>query len=145
MKKSGKFISAIAVLMVLALCLPMGAAAAQVRASEYVDSYDGSISASGSGVIKISFSVIGTDVMYSIGALNIRLYESEDNVNFSLVKTFANTRYPGMTGSNKKSHSGQVEYQGVSGRYYKAYICFWAGEQLNGETRYYWTGVKKAI
>ena len=47
-------------------------------------------------------------------------------------------------GYNKVLHSGSVTYNGVSGRYYRAYITIWGGKDGGGDTRYLWTGAKRA-
>lgn len=31
-----------------------------------------------------------------------------------------------------------VSYQGIAGKYYKAYVCIWAGKNGSGDTRYMW-------
>jgi len=44
----------------------------------------------------------------------------------------------GMLAYDDYYHSSHVSYQGVSTRQYKAYICFWAGKNGSGDTRYMW-------
>ena len=36
-----------------------------------------------------------------------------------------------------------VDYEGVPGRYYKAYVGIWAGPEDGGDTRYIWTPVER--
>jgi hypothetical protein len=49
-----------------------------------------------------------------------------------------------MLGYNNYYHDGHVEYSGTIGRYYKAYVCVWAGKNGDGDTRYFWTPSEKA-
>lgn len=82
--------------------------------------------------------------MDEIGALNIKVYESTDNESWTLVKTFKHNTTPGMLGADKIYYSSYVEYAGTIGRYYKAYVCLWAGKDGDGDTRYMWSGSQKA-
>ena len=82
--------------------------------------------------------------MDEIGTLNIKIYESTDNSSWTWVKTYTHDKTSGMLGYNKIYHSGYVEYSGTIGRYYKAYVCIWAGKDGDGDTRYMWTGSQKA-
>lgn len=138
-----------AVFLIMALILPVGARAAtaeavQPRASLYLDSYNAYIYAAGSGKIQVYFSVIGTDYMDELGALTIRIYESTNGSTWTWKKSFTHESTSGMLGYDDFYHSGHVDYQGVAGRYYKAYVCIWAGENGDGDTRYFYTSVKKA-
>ena len=138
-----------AVLLVMVLVFPVGATAATVEtvqplASAYLDSYSAYIHLAGGGKIGVYFTVTGTDYMDSLGALTIRIYESADNKTWTWVRTFTNDTTPGMLGYNHYLHGGNVDYYGVAGRYYKAHVSVWAGENGGGDTRYFWTSVKKA-
>lgn len=139
----------IAVVLIVSLTLPMcvGATAietVQPRASYYLDSYNAYVYAAGSGKIQVWFTVTGTDYMDEIGALRIAIYESTDNSTWVWQKTFTHESTSGMLGYNDYYHSGHVDYQGVAGRYYRAYVCIWAGENGDGDTRYFYTTSKKA-
>lgn len=139
----------VALILVLATLAPLGASAAvaetvQPRASSYLDSYSAYVYPAGSGKVQVYYSVVGANYMDEIGYLRIAIYESTDNSNFTWVKTFTNTNTPSLLGYDKIYHSGHVDYQGVAGRYYKAYVCVWAGENGSGDTRYFWTSAKKA-
>ena len=138
-----------AIFLVMALLFPVGATAATVetmqpRASAYLDSYNAYVHVAGGGKIGVYFSVIGTDYMDTIGALTIQIYESTDNSTWTWVKSFSNGNYPNMLGYNHYFHGSNVDYYGIPGRYYKAYVCVWAGENGGGDTRYFWTSAKKA-
>lgn len=120
------------------------AAVVEPRASDYLDSYSAYTYPAGSGKVQVYFAVTGDTYMADIGALSIKIYESKDNSTWTWVETFQHANYSGMLGHNKIYHSGHVDYQGVAGRYYKAYICIWAGQENAGDRRYFWTSAKKA-
>ena len=141
----------LAVILVLALALPMGVSAAewdtvvvQPRASYYLSSYSAYIYPAGGGLVQACYSVSGTGTMDEIGVKRITLYESKDNSTWTTVKTFTSAGTPSMMNYNDYYHGGYVNYKGVAGRYYKAYVCVWAGEDGGGDNRYFWTSVKKA-
>ena len=140
----GLVVKSIAILLILVLLCPISAMAAEPRASHYLSSYSAYIYPSGWGNVQVWFSVDGTNDMDEIGALEIQLYESKDNETWTWVKTFQFSDYPDMLGYNDYYHSGHIEYNGTIGRYYKAYVCVWAGKNGDGDTRYFWTNVEKA-
>ena len=134
----------ISLLLAIILILPVSAVAAESRSSLYLHSYTAYIYPAGWGKVQVWFDVDGVDDMDEIGALNIKLYESKDNETWTLVDTFHFSDYPDMLGYNSFTHYGHVEYNGTIGRYYKAYVCIWAGKDGDGDTRYFWTSAKKA-
>lgn len=144
--KKNVFVRIIALVLVLSTLAPLAVSAAgnQSRASSYLNSYSAYVSPQGGGKIRVYYSVAGTNYMDELGYMRIAIYESTDNSNFTWVKTFTDTNTPSMMGYNKIYHSGNVEYKGVAGRYYKAYVCVWAGDNGSGDTRYFWTSAKKA-
>ena len=131
-------------LIVVALVCPINIKAVEARASDYLHMYSAYIYPAGWGKVQVWFSVAGTGDMDEIGALQIQLYESKDNETWTWVKTYQHVDYSGMLGYNDFSHYGHVEYGGTIGRYYKAYVCVWAGKDGDGDTRYFWTPVEKA-
>lgn len=140
----------VAVILIFALTLPVAATAtvvetAQSRASDYLTSYNSYIYPAGNGLIQTWFTVTGAGYQEALGALTIQIYESTDNINWTWVTAFSHKYNPDMMGYNKAYHSGHVDYQGVAGRYYKAYVCIWGGGLTIGDNRYFWTAVKKAI
>lgn len=141
--------SLIAIVLVLSVVMPVPAFAAlpdtvQPLASDYLVSYTSYIGPIGGGKVQVWFRVTGTDYMEDIGTLTIRLYESTDNINWTRVKTFLHEDYSNMLSHNDAHHMSYVEYQGVAGRYYKAYVCIWAGDETTGDSRYIWTPIKQA-
>lgn len=144
--KHSQLLKIIALCLVFTLVLPTHANASSVeaRASYYLDSYQAYVYPAGSGEVQVWFSVTGVDYMDEIGALSIHLYESTDNTNWTSVKTFRHSVYTNMLTEDDIQHVSHVSYQGVAGRYYKAYVCIWAGKDGSGDTRYFWTSAKKA-
>lgn len=147
--KKAPFVRLVAMLLVVALTLPVAASAAvadtvQPCASDYLNSYTAYIYPAGGGKVQAWFTVTGTGTLEAIGALTIQIHESTDNVNWTLVAAYNHKYHPGMLGYNKVYHSGHVEYQGVAGRYYKAFVSIWGGGLTVGDNRYFWTSSKKA-
>lgn len=133
----------ISIVLVLSLVIPMHALAAtpeniQPCASNYLTSYNTYICAMGGGEIQIWFEVMGTGYMDEIGTLSIKLYESTDNTNWTLVETFLHEDNETMLIEDDYWHMDYVPYDGVARRYYKAYVCIWAGKNGSGDTRYMW-------
>jgi len=114
-------------------------------ASYYLDAYNTYVCAMGGGELQIWFEVMGTDDMDEIGTLSIMLYESTDNTNWSYLTTFLHEDYDSMLVEDDFYHLDYVPYyNAVKGRYYKAYVCIWAGKNGGGDTRYMWTPSERA-
>ena len=134
----------ISMVLIVAILCPINVFAMETRASHYLSSYSAYIYPAGWGKVQVWFSVDGTGYMDEIGALEIQLYESKDNETWTWVETYQHIDNAGMLGYNDFSHYGHVEYNGTIGRYYKAYVCVWAGKDGDGDTRYFWTPAVKA-
>ena len=148
-RKKNNLIRITAILLVLAMLVPVGASAAVMDtvepcASYYLDSYNAYVYPAGNGKIQVWFTVKGVNYMDELGTLRIGIYESTDNVNWTWKKTFTNDSTAGMLAYDVIYHSGHVDYQGVAGRYYKAYVCVWGGKNGQGNTRYFFTSAKLA-
>lgn len=142
-------IKLVAVVLVLSLLTPMNVSAASIegaqpRASDYLNSYNTYICTMGSGKLEIWYSVVGVGDMDEIGVLSIKLYESTDKTNWTRVKTYSHENYSSMLIEDDFFHSSYVSYNGTVGKYYKAYVCIWAGKNGSGDTRYMWTPVERA-
>ena len=144
-KKTTIAVRLIALLLILSFSIPAYAAApesVQPRASAYLDNYIAYVYLPGTGEVRVYFDVTGTDDMDELGALSIAIYESTDGVNWTWKDTFKHYQTPGMLSYNDDYHSGYVSYNGIVGRYYRAYVCIWGGKDGDGDTRYFWTSVK---
>ena len=132
------------IILAFALLCPMQVSAVESRASNYLASYSAYVYNAGWYKVQVWVTVDGVDYMDEIGALNIWLYESTDNETWECVKHFQYMDYADMLGYDNHYHSGHVEYAGTIGRYYKAYVCVWAGQNGTGDSRYFWTPSQKA-
>ncbi len=142
--KQSFIIKVMVVILIITFIIPANVFAVETRASDYLEAYSAYIYPAGWGKVQVWVEVDGTNYMDEIGALEIQLYESTDNANWTWIKTFDYTDYSDMLGFHDYSHVGHVEYSGTIGRYYKAYVCVWAGKNGGGDTRYFWTSAKKA-
>ena len=143
------YIRFLSLLLIVALLTPIHCQAATIEpvqpyASYYLSSYNAYVYPAGSGLIQVYFSAHGTNYIDELGCLSVSLYESTDNVNWTWKKTFTHDSTSGMLGYNVYYHGGHVDYQGVAGRYYKAYVTIWGGDNGDGDSRSFWTSAKKA-
>jgi len=149
-KKSRLLVKIIAVVLIVSLCAPVGAQAAmpetvQPMASAYLLDYTAYICAMGGGDLEIWWEVCGTGTWADIGVLLVSVYESTDNSNFYWVESFSFTDYSNMLWHDTYICMDHVDYEGVPGRYYKAYVHVWAGPEDGGDGRYIWTPVERCI
>ena len=149
-QKKSYFLKIVAIVLTLALMMPVNATAATPEtvmpmASDYLAAYNAYICAMGDGELQLWFSVTGTGTQEYLGALSIWLYESTDNVNWEWVESFMHTDYGHMLARNEWQHITYVPYHdAVPGRYYKAYVGIWGGPADTGDSRYFWTPVEIA-
>ena len=147
-KRNRFFIKLISTILAVILFTPIHVQAAvpdtvSPMASSYLSSYTAYICAMGNGELQIWYEVCGTRTQEYLGVLSIQLYESTDNVNWSWVKTFLHEDYDTMLAQNTFFHMDCVTYyEGVPGRYYKAYVGIWGGPDDCGDSRYIWTPVE---
>ena len=134
----------VAIILIIACVAPVSTMAVEPRASDYLLGYSAYVYPAGWGKVQVWFEVDGINDMDEIGALEIWLYESKDNETWTWVKTFEHQDYSGMLGYNDYYHAGHIEYNGTIGRYYKAYVCVWAGKNGDGDARYFWTPTERA-
>lgn len=148
-RKREIIIRLIVMILVLTLMLPANVHAAVVDAvqpcaSDYLGSYNAYIYPAGGGKIQVYFTVTGTDTQEALGALMIQVYESTNNSDWTLVRAYSHRNYSSMMGYDTFFHSGHVDYQGVAGRYYRAYVGIWGGGLTVGDSRYFYTSSKLA-
>lgn len=142
--KSKYFLKMVAFVLAIALLTPCTALAAttetvQPYASNYLTSYSAYVYVTSSGEVQVWFDVMGTGFMDEIGALSIILYESSDNKNWDDVETFLHESTSDMLFEDDYYISSHVSWSnGSTSKYYKAYVCVWAGKNGSGDTRYFW-------
>jgi len=149
LRRNKRFFRILALCLALFLVIPTYAGATEIetmqpRASHYLTSYQTYVYPAGSGKVQVWFDVTGDTYMDDIGALSIEVWESTNTFTWTRVETFLHDDCPSMLDHNDYAYMSHVEYQGVAGRYYKAYVCIWAGKDGGGDTRYLWTSAKKA-
>lgn len=147
-KKNG-LIRIISVLLTVSLMAPGYANAAvaepiQPMSSDYVDWRAVGISTPGDGKLEVWFDVWATGIMDEVGAMSIRLYESADQTTWKRVMTCLYEDWPSMMGGNSDYYSSHMDYQGVAGKYYKAYIKIWAGKDGDGDYEFLWPPIVQA-
>ena len=142
-------IKAIALLLVLSSLVSGTAFAAMPEtmdplASNYIDIRTTHLNATGNGRVQIHFSVNATGVMDKLGVKTIEMYESTNQTIWTKVKTYQGDTYAAMLDEDVHTHSGYVTFLGVAGRYYKAYVRFYAQNASGNESLYAWTSVTRA-
>ena len=148
-RKHTTLLKFVACILVMALMMPVGVSAAAPEtatpyASHYLMCYTAYVCAMGNGELEIWFEVTGTGFQEYLGVTTIFLYESTDNVNWYWVDTFRHDDYEQMLLTNAWQNIDCVSYEGVAGRYYKAYVGIWGGPDDTGDARYIWTSSERA-
>lgn len=149
MQKKSCLMKAVVIILVIALMMPVSANAAMPEtvmplASAYLACYTAYVCAMGNGELEIWFEVTGTRTQEYLGVTTIFLYESTDNVNWYWVDTFRHDENAQMLLTNAWEVIDYVPYEGVAGRYYKAYVGIWGGPDPGGDSRYIWTSSERA-
>lgn len=116
--------------MLTALAVPSMAA---TRASNQIDDYTTSAEASGSGKIKINFSVSGTRKMSEIGGKDIAVYEKWGS-SWMLAGSFRKSD-PGMSTTNSSYFDNTVYFNGASGTEYKIVVTVFATDSSGTDSR----------
>ncbi len=135
----------VAVVLLLAiwmtLALPVTATGHEPMpiASDYITACDAYADPMGSGKINIHFNIAATDYMDELGVLQIMVFESTNNEDFTWKQTYTKSSYSNLVSYNDDYHSSYVTYQGIAGRYYKCYVILRAIDDGYTENRYVWT------
>jgi len=103
---------------------------ANARASDYLSSYNVTVSAMGNGVVRVYASVNATTPnMTKIGFPTVVLYE-KSGTTWNTVAVY-NSEYT----SNSGSHSFKFDYSGKAGTQYYAYASFLAQDASGSDSR----------
>lgn len=106
------------------------------QASQYLDRYYANIYSEGDGDISIWFEVEATGKMDEIGALSVRLQQRFDSSStWKTIKTYSYTDYSNMLVNDKDFYVSSVDYSGIDGYSYRAYVTVWAGKDGSGDSR----------
>lgn len=138
-----RFVRLVCLLLVFAslATIPAYAAENSARASLYLSSYRAYCSKISSTSVSVSYQVIGTSTMDEIGANTIKVQYSSDQVNWTTAKTFKKANYPSMIDYDTGAHGGVLYATVPSGKYYRAYVEFYAAEGNGFAERYYYTEI----
>ena len=129
-----RLIRLVCLLLVFASLATIPANAAENSARAYC-------SKASSTSIAVSYQVIGTGKMDAIGANTIKVQYSSDQVNWTTAKTFKKANYPSMIDYDTSAHGGVLYATVPSGKYYRAYVEFYAAEDGSFSERYYYTEI----
>lgn len=138
-----RFIRLVCLLLVFAslAAIPAYAQENSARASAYLSAYGGFCNQTSSTSITVSYQVIGTDTMDEIGANSVTVQYSSDQVNWTTAHTFYKSSYPGMTITNRGAYAVDLTCTVPAGKYYRAYIEFYAEKDGGFAERYYYTDI----
>lgn len=125
-----RFTQCICLVLVLATCLAVPAAAAE-EISPYASSYFMCFSAylwkTSETEFEVWFDVTAVDGMAELGACVIKVQRSPDKSYWSTMRTYKKEDYPSMIRYDTGDHASYVTYSdGISGYYYRAYVEFYA-------------------
>ena len=91
---------------------------------------------------QIWFDVTATGIMQKLGVCEIEVDHSPDGQNWELVATYDMVYYPAMVVSNTASHTSYITYYGATpGYYYRAYVTFYAKNDIGTGKRPRYTAV----
>ena len=121
-------------LAVLFLASALAAPAIAEEASDQLAGYSVTITAMGSGNVRVVVSVFGThNQMTKIGFPSVILYESTNNgTTWRGVEAHSGKYNPNVPAG---SYSFTFTYKGVAGRKYSAYSSFYAQDSLGNDTK----------
>lgn len=121
-------------------------ASAANRSSAYLSSYTATVKANRGGEIAVVVDVRGAGTMDEIGAAEIHIFESTDNVSFDCVESYYSEDYSDMLWENETYYyDDPIVYEGTVGRYYCASVCFYAAKGSGSDTAWYTTLSKRAV
>ncbi len=125
MKKAKSRFVAMFLLISCMLTITANAQGITPYASDQIDAYDSNVVATGNGKIAIQFSVEATDLMKSLGASKIIIYEKYGEDGWMIVDVF-NESDKGMTASGKHTYGTTMYFYGTSGVDYKVKVTIFA-------------------
>ena len=79
--------------------------------------------------------------MDEIGAKTIKVQYSSDQVNWTTAKTFTKANYSSMKATDTAFHAAELSCTVPSGKYYRAYVEFYAEKDGGSAERYYYTAI----
>ena len=123
------------------VAIPAYAQENAVRASNQLSSYRAYCTKNSSTSLSVTYQVLGTDAMDEIGDNTVKVQYSSDQENWTTAKTFQKASYTSMTDTDTGYHSGVLTCTVPSGKYYRAYVEFYAEKDGSFSERYYYTQI----
>ena len=124
-----RFIQCVCFVLVIAMFLPVSAMAVESpnpRGSDYFMKYSCYLWEVSDTQFQIWFDISALDTMDILGSSSITLYQSDDEINWTPVKTYTKESYSQMTGTNRLRYANYVTYNYSSGYSYYADVVFYA-------------------
>ncbi len=149
--RNNLFLKLVALCLAMCLAIPCYAAVAPVERVElqgvnYFDSYYITFIGMGGGRVDLNFYVSSMIFADELGLSNVVLYESINGVDgWSTVRIYEPEDCSWMLGHNTVEHNGTLSYYGVAGRYYRAFVTYWVGNDGQGDFDYEWTPILRAF
>lgn len=140
MKRLIRLICLLLVFATLA-AVPAYAQEQSTYASRYLSAYRAYCTKLSSTSVGVSYQVLGTDAMDEIGVNLIKIQYSSDKVNWTTAKAFRKAIYPSMIDYDTSMHAGTLSATVPAGKYYRAYVEFYAAEGNGFAERYYYTEI----
>ena len=138
-----RFVRLVCLLVAVAtlVAIPAYAQENAVRASNQLSSYRAYCTKNSSTSLSVTYQVLGTDAMDEIGDNTVKVQYSSDQENWTTAKTFQKASYTSMTDTDTGYHSGVLTCTVPSGKYYRAYVEFYAEKDGSFSERYYYTQI----
>ena len=138
-----RFIRIISLLLVFATiaAVPAYAQEQSPRASSYISAYQAYCTRTSTTTLTVTIYVMGTDIMDEIGANKIKVQYSSDQVNWTTARTFTKDVYTRFVDYNTSAHAAEVNCVIPAGKYYRAYVEFYAAKDNGFAERYYYTPI----
>lgn len=132
---------ALAFCVVLMLSLFCGSAKATTYSSDYLDTYDASLSTgSRSGQLALDFQAYSCGTMKSVGISSITVYTNDG----SYVKTINGSTSNGLLASQTFYHAGTYTISVTPGQEYYLRLTFVARDSYSGDSKFYTTNTAMA-
>ena len=138
-----RFIRLVCLIMVFATlaAFPAHAQEQSARASSYLSAYRAYCTKTSSTTVVVSYQVIGTDIMDEIGAKEVKVQYSSDQVNWTTARTYLKANYTSMYDTNTSMHGVELTCTVPAGMYYRAKVTFYAAKDGGFAERYYTTAI----
>ena len=133
-RKATRFISVLLVFALISGGVSATVELVQPLASDYITSCTAKIISYGDGEFVVDFSIIGRNTMLSIGVTEIEIQWSLNGTSWNDGESILASEYPSMLGTNRIKYSSSVPFTGVEGRYYRAYVTFYASNASGSDS-----------